>query len=226
MNYFVLRDGQQYGPYTLADLQRYLASGNILPTDMARSEASQDWVQVSQIVASSGATVPPPASQSIGQSPAAPPVYVPPGQVPVAVGPELVPDLHWGLVLFFGIITCGLFLYIWMFFQALAAKRLDPRSNALILYIIGAVLSFGGTSVGIATGYDHNAHVGGFSNLAAWVVIIVGHFNIKASLESYFNAVERIGLRLSGVMTFFFGTIYLQYHFNRINRWRRTGVLY
>ncbi len=27
MNYFITRDGQQYGPYTLADLQRYVASG-------------------------------------------------------------------------------------------------------------------------------------------------------------------------------------------------------
>jgi hypothetical protein len=39
MNYFISRDGTQYGPYTLADLQRYVASGNILVTDLARSEA-------------------------------------------------------------------------------------------------------------------------------------------------------------------------------------------
>jgi drug/metabolite transporter (DMT)-like permease len=129
---------------------------------------------------------------------------------------------------FFGFISCGLFLYIWMFFQAVAAKRLDPRSNAVILYIIGVLLSFGGTSFGIVTGYDHHggSHAGSLSNIAGIVVIIVGHFNIRSSLESYFNQVERIGLRLSAVMTFFFGTIYLQYHFNRINRWRRTGVLY
>ena len=38
MTYQVSRNGQLYGPYTLEDLQRYVASGNILPTDMAKSE--------------------------------------------------------------------------------------------------------------------------------------------------------------------------------------------
>jgi hypothetical protein len=230
MNYFVSRDGQQYGPYTLADLQRYLASGNILPTDMARSEGMQDWVPVSQITGNIDVNAPAAAPQGYGQVPtyAAAPGYPQPGQPLAAGAPELVPDLHWGLVLLFGFLSCGLFLYIWMFFQALAAKRLDPRSNAIILYIIGAAISFGGTSVGVAIGYNHygTPNLSGLLNVAGWVLIIVGHFNIKSSLESYFNTVERIGLRLSGVMTFFFGTIYLQYHFNRINRWRRTGVLY
>ncbi|MBL0158625.1 MAG: DUF4339 domain-containing protein [Bryobacterales bacterium] len=50
MNYYVSRDGQQYGPYSLADLQRYLAQGNIQPTDLARSEALEQWLPVHQIV--------------------------------------------------------------------------------------------------------------------------------------------------------------------------------
>jgi hypothetical protein len=50
MNYFITRDGQQYGPYTLADLQRYVASGEILLTDLARSEGMSEPLPVSQIV--------------------------------------------------------------------------------------------------------------------------------------------------------------------------------
>ena len=50
MNYFISRNGQQYGPYTLADLQRYVASGNILVTDLARSEAMAEWASVAQII--------------------------------------------------------------------------------------------------------------------------------------------------------------------------------
>ncbi|MGO8986704.1 MAG: DUF4339 domain-containing protein [Terriglobales bacterium] len=38
MNYFISRNDQQYGPYTLADLQRYVASGSILVTDMIQSQ--------------------------------------------------------------------------------------------------------------------------------------------------------------------------------------------
>jgi hypothetical protein len=50
MNYFIRRGDQQYGPYTLGDLQRYVASGNILVTDLARSEGMADWVPVSQVI--------------------------------------------------------------------------------------------------------------------------------------------------------------------------------
>jgi hypothetical protein len=50
MNYFISRNGQEYGPYTLADLQRYVAAGSILVTDMTRSEGMTDWVPVSQVI--------------------------------------------------------------------------------------------------------------------------------------------------------------------------------
>jgi drug/metabolite transporter (DMT)-like permease len=50
MNYFISREGTEYGPYTLADLQRYVASGNVLVTDLTRSEAMSEWVPVSQVI--------------------------------------------------------------------------------------------------------------------------------------------------------------------------------
>ena len=50
MNYFISRNGQEFGPYTLGDLQRYVASGNILVSDLTRSEAMTDWVPVSQVI--------------------------------------------------------------------------------------------------------------------------------------------------------------------------------
>ena len=42
---------------------------------------------------------------------------------------------------------------------------------------------------------------------------------------NYYNSVEPINLRLSGVMTFFFNILYLQYHMTRIARWKQTGIL-
>jgi hypothetical protein len=221
MNYFVLRDGQQYGPYTLADLQRYIASGNISLNDMARSEAMQEWVPVSQITGNINVGAQSSAAQSFGQVPA----YATTGQPVAGEVPQLVPDLHWGLVLLFGLISCGLFLQVWMFFQAVAARRLDPRSNALLLYIIGMALAYGGSGVSVTIGPHHSSSVSGLLDLAGIIVIIVGHFNLRSTLEEHFNRVERIGLRLSGVMTFFFNTVYFQYHMNAIQRWRRTGVL-
>jgi uncharacterized membrane protein HdeD (DUF308 family) len=53
-------------------------------------------------------------------------------------------------------------------------------------------------------------------NLAGFAVLITGRFSMKNSLERHYNAEEPMGLLLSGIMTFFFGGIYFQYHFNDI----------
>src|ERR1700757_3161695 len=50
MKYYIQRQLSEYGPYTLADLQRYVAQGNILLTDLARSEGMTEWVPVSQVL--------------------------------------------------------------------------------------------------------------------------------------------------------------------------------
>ena len=50
MNYFVKRDIQEYGPYTLAELQRYVATGNVLLTDLCRSDGMSEWISVSQVI--------------------------------------------------------------------------------------------------------------------------------------------------------------------------------
>jgi hypothetical protein len=42
MLYHVTRGGQTYGPYTLEDLKKYVASGNVLPTDLAKSDDMPD----------------------------------------------------------------------------------------------------------------------------------------------------------------------------------------
>ena len=58
MTYQVSRNGQIYGPYTLEDLQRYVSSGNVLPTDMAKGEDMPEWVPVAQILGAPVATAP------------------------------------------------------------------------------------------------------------------------------------------------------------------------
>src|ERR1041385_7111117 len=97
MNYFIQRDAQEYGPYTLADLQRYVQSGSISPADMCRSEGMTGLLPVSQIIGN----IPTPAPQP--QS-----VYGGAGALP-SVDFNLLPEppgMHWGLVLLLGVITC------------------------------------------------------------------------------------------------------------------------
>jgi hypothetical protein len=50
-------------------------------------------------------------------------------------------------------------------------------------------------------------------------------FGMRRSIVQYYNTREPIGLKLSGVMTFFFSILYFQYHFSRIAEWKQTGRL-
>jgi hypothetical protein len=61
--------------------------------------------------------------------------------------------------------------------------------------------------------------------IAGGVCGLIGMFNMRRSIENYYNTVEPIGLKLSGVMTFFFNIVYFQYHFSRIAAWKTTGRL-
>src|SRR5437660_12486759 len=97
MNYFISRGGQQYGPYTAPDLERYLAQGSIQYSDLARTESMAEWLPLSQLL-NPGKSSPPPA---IRQGPFAP------GTPPHGTGP-IPPSLHWALVLVLGMIT-GIF---------------------------------------------------------------------------------------------------------------------
>ncbi len=59
MNYFILRDGEQYGPYSQAEVQRYLRTGDIFPGDLSRTEEMNQWLPVSKVL---GSAAPPPPS--------------------------------------------------------------------------------------------------------------------------------------------------------------------
>jgi hypothetical protein len=48
---------------------------------------------------------------------------------------------------------------------------------------------------------------------------------MKSTLKDHYNRIEPIGLRLSGVMTFFFSIYYFRHHFSRIAQGKKTGYL-
>src|SRR5712691_9143518 len=115
MNYFIKRDLTEFGPYTLAELQRYVASGNVLLTDSCRSDGMTDWIPVSQVIG----TIPVPAAAPAPT--AAPPVSRCPPP----------PSLHWGLVLLLTVLTSGIFHSVWGIVQALWMKKVQPTSKAM-----------------------------------------------------------------------------------------------
>src|SRR5712691_732284 len=113
MNYFIKRELNEYGPYSLADLQKYVASGNILLTDLCRSEGLTDWVPVSQVIGNIPvpAAAPQPAQ---GTAYGAPVGYA----APVVSQYPPPPALHWGILVLLGVLTCVLFGWVWAFVEA------------------------------------------------------------------------------------------------------------
>lgn len=221
MQYHISRDGQNYGPYTFEDLQRYVASGNVLLTDMARPEDATEWVPVSRVLGTAGSAAP--------GGPVVPAGYGAP------VAPAMVsgvypdpPNLHWALVLLIGFFTCGLFWVVWLFVQAAWMRKVNPRSNAIFFYIGYVIVSFGGSFLRMglmaASGF-HNRYMPLIIPvwLITWALIELGFFDMRRSMEEHFNGPEPIGLSLSGVMTFFFGVFYFQYHMSRINEMKRMA---
>jgi len=65
------RNGERYGPYSIEEVNSYLANGTLLPSDNAWHDGMPDWVPVGQIqgvILPSGETSPPPPSPAAGGS--------------------------------------------------------------------------------------------------------------------------------------------------------------
>jgi hypothetical protein len=156
------------------------------------------------------------------------------GGVAIATTPalELVPlppNLHWSIVLILGILTRQLFNLVWALLQGNWARRLSGDNKPLVLvamYPAGMVAGF--LTIVLfrgAAGAAGAALLGSLLIVAGAIIYLVGMFSIKAAMEEYYNSTENIGLQMSGVMTFFFSSVYIQYHINSIARWKKTGVL-
>lgn len=213
MNYFIKRDLQEYGPYTLSELQRYVASGNVLLTDLCHSEGATDWVPVSQVIGNIPVPQAAPAPTQASIAAAAAARYPSP------------PNLHWALVLLIGIVTCGIFLWVWAIVQASWVRKVQPASKGIILWSSAILLSL--LEVVVSTMPNNSAQgLMILFRLAGAILWISGSFSMKNSIEEHYNTDEPIGLNLNGVMVFFFNVFYFQYHFNQINETRKQQGVY
>jgi hypothetical protein len=181
----------------------------------------------------------PPANSGFGGPPASPGFGAPapggfaPAPNPAASGAwPAPPDMQWYLVLIITMV-CGFFGLYWFYTQMAFVKKLDPASKAMKMIFGGWGLAIGGVLIGAILGAALSdsalalipilltmvCYLGGI------IAIILGVFNMRASIEKHYNTVENIGLKLSPVMTFFFNMYYFQYHFARIAEWKKTGRL-
>ena len=241
MNYQISRNGQQYGPYTFEDIQRYVTSGNVLLTDMAKSDEMADWIPVSQLLAPAQASPTAFAFSTPGYAnPESTQTYTQPYGQPVtpAIAYPDAPNLHWGLVVLFAFLTCGLFMIIWNLVISAWLRRVQPNANALFFYLGVVGLFFVSFVVnGVATAHmvinpGDRPSIAMFGPLfgvrvtigfAIWVVRLIARYSERASLEEHFNTAEPMGLQLNPVMTFFFGGVYFQSQLNRINAMKQAA---
>lgn len=210
MNYYVSSGGQKHGPYTLAQLNEHVATGKFLPTDLAQSEGMTDWVPASQVLGN----IPIQAVTSYGAA-------ATPAAMPEVEAVPLPYNLHWGLLLLLEIITRNFFNLVWAMYLANWGRKLDGQNKHLVLVAMYPA----GMIAGILASANGKAVVGMILIFGGLIAYLFGIFSIKAAMEEYYTTRENIGLQLSGAMTFFFSTIYLQYHINKIAKWKKTGVL-
>ena len=237
MKYYIQRQLNEYGPYTLADLQRYVAQGSIQLADLTRSEGMTDWVPVSQVIGN----IPIPVAAGAAAGAYAGGTVYGGGTaydgstagfgvqaLPMQGNPIVPPDFHWGLVLLIGICTCGLFFSAWMIVEAVFVRKIKPESKGLMFVIIAVAGSYlGGFANGFISVLNHTnpQPLGHLITFIFAIVFLVAAFQMRSDLEEYYNTTEPINLQLSGVMTFFFAIFYFQHHLSRIAQWKKTGTL-
>lgn len=223
MNYRIKRGDQEFGPYSLADLQRYIQTGHILADDLALSEGMSDWIPVSQIMGDIPVPLAPQPGAYVGTDPGA-------AQFRPTV--PLPPNIPWPvfllnyLSLFRPLRFVGFLSAIWSIVQANWARKLCGRNTALVLvcmYPAGLICGIVTAGIAGAMGSPGAAGLGGLLIIAGSICLIVANFKIRDAMEEYYNSVENIGLSMSGVMIFFFGEIYIQFHINRIARGKKLG---
>jgi len=137
------------------------------------------------------------------------------------------PDLHWALVLLLSVLTFTLFGWAWLIVQAAYVRRIDNESKSVLLAVFSLACAFLGwfTTVVSRTWDGEPTPWAGVFLFVGFILLLGAIFQIRSDLEDYFNVVEPINLQVSGVLTFFCGILYLQYHFSRIAQWKKTGVL-
>lgn len=125
------------------------------------------------------------------------------------------PRLHWGIVLALNVVTLGIFDLAWIIVQTNWVRKVRGRSTAFIWAIayaslLPAIFLFF-FAVGFAyamAGREFQAPVlEGLIRLIFLGVRLAAVYTLRDELQQ-----EPINISTGGIMTFFFGTTYFQYH--------------
>jgi len=207
LRYFILRDGEQYGPYSKAEVQRYLRTGDIYPGDLGRSETMKQWLAVSQLVSTGAPPLPSAVFDSVSGI-----------QLPLhRPSPPSPPGLHWEIVVLLAVLTFGFFGWIWSLVLARWVRKIDPQ-NRVNLLLLGALAAATGSVTAVFTGAGSFERVilPCLLGVAAIGLFEIAIFRLRRSiLQHYANS--GVSLSLHSTPTFLFTVVYFQFKFNRIH---------
>lgn len=203
MNYFILRNGEAYGPYSQADVQLYLSVGNVALGDLCRTENMNRWLPLSDIL--SNQAPPPPPGQPTKPAHPVPALHPPNPRVKA-----FPPRLHWGILLFLSVLTAGLFGLIWSFAIARWVRKIDPQSRALFMLTGSVVVGLALVLLSSVAPAKATLPVTYGMGLIIGFLFIWGVFTMRGSIMAHYNSEETV-ITLSGPLTFVFNVIYLQY---------------
>lgn len=232
MKIHVSHDGEKFGPYEEMEARSMYLDGRIANTYLVWHEGPAEWQPASQVF-SKTPSLPQVAELQVPASVAEPhrammdtgfvAASKPDRLTPTGIFWPMPPKLHWALVALFSLLTFGLFAVVWFFVQASWIRKIDPGSKAT-KYLVGqVVLAIVGGIMSEFPGAGAKA-VGGILTLSSYVLFYCAYYSMRRSMLHQFNVVKPMGLKLSGLMTFFFSTLYLQHHMTRIARWRVNGA--
>ncbi len=213
MEYRIQRQGQIYGPYTEAEVRQYLAAGNIVETDLARTPDMKKFRPLQKVL--------------------------PKEKKPVKTNLRVEgfrtdisspPDIPWILALILEVSTSFTFFLAWDVVEAVWLYRVRPSALRPLVYSAVAGALVGIEAPAIVSEVKHvalsRAFIGG--TLATLLVVfatvlrILGRLSMRSELLAHYNETEAVGLELSKWKTLLLGGLYFQFHFNRINELKRV----
>jgi hypothetical protein len=212
-------NGQRFGPYTLATVQRWHQQGVLDSGSLCWREGMTDWLPLDSFLRENGGagTFNGPPSFDVP-----PPGLTPRASVAVAVAARddapVAPSLHWGWVALLTVLTLGIFALVWMFVQSVWVKKIDPRSSATIYLVIGLVCGLSGGFFG------PDSQMYYLLQLVDIVLVLMAYYSMSASVKR-FGSERGLPVDIGGVTLFFFTLWYMQGQLTRIARWQRTGVI-
>jgi len=181
-----------------------------------------------EVCGACGTTLPPqiPSRPPIESFEGRPPGYNPPAAQVFPSEPPPIPaaplkKTSVPLIMLMSLLTMGVYYPVWFILQMDSFNAMNSKVKlkkgafitVIILFVLSVVTAF--ASVGLEGIADADAVrafdlMSRFFNIAGGIILLVESFHVKRILSEHFDT------KLSGIATFFFNVLYLQYKINRL----------